>query len=153
MSRSRYGASQSQSELNHYGFPRTRETPVTTAADEDLPTVNKKDGDSSPAPRPVNVSDVHVRRRPSTSARRSRILVQHGSHPSVQITLRPGQVAQVSSQSCSRIEQASSQIPISPAAGRTSYILGSDQHDRPPLVHSVSPPIARKFKPTLPELR
>lgn len=126
-------------------LPRTLETAVTTAANVGLPTDDKTDDISlAPRPRLPRGGDVTVRTRPSHSARNSQIItVQTGSHQSIRVPVRPGQVIRVSSTRASRVEQTSSPIPICGAVGQTSRILASDGYDDKHLHPSRSPPVVR----------
>lgn len=132
--------------ISLHAVPRTPETAVTTATNVDLSTVSKKEVDDSPAPRPARDGDVYVRRRPSHShsARASKVIeIRDGSHQSIRVPVRSGQVLQVSSMRGSRVEQRSSPIPLPPAVERSSYILLNDGYADNHLHPSRSPPVVR----------
>ena len=118
---------------------------VITAANFGLATDDKNDDISlAPRPRVPRGGDVTARRRPSRSARNSQIItVQTGSHQSIRVAVRPGQVIRVSSTRGSRVEQTSLPIPICGEVGRTSRILASDGYDDKHLHPSRSPPVVR----------
>ena len=134
--------SPSQFQFSAESLPRPPETAVTMAANVDLSTVGKPDDEYTPPSRPHN-GDTYVRRTGSTrnSVRNSRIVVQTGSHHSVALPVRPGQVVRVSS---TRSHIASSRISIPDAPRRASQLLLNDPDYGHPLVHTASPPVIRR---------